>query len=319
MDKRDKIGDRMQSLRFYNGLSLLIYIIALTATYGVLLPSVDVLSYLISISLNFIPLINYNIRGVKIKDVKLIPSKHYLGLYVIKRKEISISSIAVDMPDVFLFIKYHEEGHSRQPFCLLYYLARKLSPFALALSIIIIPAAARKYKWLIRILASFQLVLFLLPFFGITAYDEVMLFFIVAFIALILSPVIEYIVTLLYFGLLYTLIIELITSLPVIFLDFANFLLIFKLLSLLLFYIGYTISSLAYEIDADTYAALKLKDRVLIAYQLFGKNKIRVKRRVSISTYLSLLAFTHPIAEYEYLRFIKIVKNMKNQDLSLHN
>ncbi|MEJ2771910.1 hypothetical protein [Stygiolobus sp. CP8521M] len=146
-----------------------------------------------------------------------------------------------------------------------------------------------------------------------------MLFFIVAFIALILSPVVENIVTLLYFGLLYTLVIELITSLPVIFLDFANFLFIFNLLSLLLFYIGYTISSLAYEIDADTYAALKLKDRVLIAYQLFGKNKIRVKRRVSISTYLSLLAFTHPIAEYEYLRFIKIVKNMKNQDLSLHN
>ncbi|BDC18854.1 hypothetical protein [Acidianus sp. HS-5] len=119
----------MISLRLYNIISIIIYTIALILLYALVLPYTDVLFYLASISINLLPsFVKHEYVGIKFKGVTLIPSKSYLGLYVLKSKKIFISSIAVDMPDVFLFIKYHEEGHSRQSFDIIYKISKFYHP-----------------------------------------------------------------------------------------------------------------------------------------------------------------------------------------------
>lgn len=140
--------------------------------------------------------------------------------------------------------------------------------------------------------------LFISQFFGYPIF-----IFLIPFIIAI-SPIIEYVVIALYFILVYMIII----SIPVLY-STLPFLVAFLL------YIEYTIPSLAYEIDADSYAAMKLKDRALVGYLLFTrKKKISTGFISRIFNLLTLLDFTHPSPGYEYLRLMKFVRKMKNKD-----
>lgn len=293
----------MPPLRFYNVISIAIYAVALALLYTSL-PVTDIAYYLASVSLNLVPhLVKYEVKGVELKGVRLFPSKHYTGLYFPKTGKIMISSKAVDMPDVFLFIKYHEAGHSRQPLDLLYYISRSLSPFALALYVWTIPPSEVKYNVLFRLLASLQLALFALQFTG-PAYLGI-----VAAAALLLSPAIEHIgdvflslaflcfwATATFYNSMGPTFAVLCTSV------FAP---------TVLLYMGYTVLSLAYEIDADNYAAKMMGERVLTAYKLFIG--VEPDKGVALLYLPFLLFYTHPPEDFEYFRLKRFVKGMKER------
>mgnify|MGYP001770725559 CR=1 FL=1 len=294
----------MPPLRFYNVISIAIYAVALALLYTSL-PVTDIAYYLASVSLNLVPhLVKYEIKGVEFKGVRLFPCKHYMGLYSLKTGKIMISSKAVDMPDVFLFIKYHEVGHSRQPHDLLYYVSRNLSPFALAFHVIFTPLTNRRYRLVMRFLASLQLGLFALQFTGPSA------FIIVMPVMLILSPIVEYLGALLYLAALTFLLTGAVLSILFASLTYLSTLTSFLGLPLL-FYLGYTVPSLAYETDADNYAAKMMGERVLTAYKLFiGKEP---KPREALLSPPFLLMETHPLPGFEYFRLKRFVKKMKTE------
>ncbi|BCU69346.1 hypothetical protein [Stygiolobus caldivivus] len=300
-------------LRFYNVVSIAIYAIALVLVYMLGIPLINMLFYLASVSLNSIPYFTrHEIKGIKIKhkvdkvkDVILIPSKKYMGLYVPYSKRMYISSIAYDMPDVFLYIKYHEEGHSKQPFDITYHVSRSLSPFALAFSLKGILETHRKYKLLIRFLSTVQLILFISLFIG------------PSFLVSLFSGSI---ITILIFAVVEVILFLLINHLEFIY-SFFLFILIFLgttyiglvSLTVLLFYIGYTLPSLAYEIDADNHAAMNLEERILISYRLFsGNEEIKTSFLTYVLSLLFMLSSTHPFIGYEYSRFSKLVKKRQS-------